>query len=171
VTPRRYQPFWCEENIWHLAQDPATAGDPRFVVVLTGAAAQVACWQQKAGAAGAPILWDYHVVLAVRTDAWKIWDLDGRLGCPVDAHAWLDATFPYPPLVPARFQPRFGLIPANEYVRTFGSDRAHMRDANGGWQQPPPAWPPIEGHGLTLTEALRRARQGLDLSAVTALWA
>src|SRR5438105_3055050 len=26
--PKHYQPFWCEENIWHLAQDPATVGDP-----------------------------------------------------------------------------------------------------------------------------------------------
>jgi hypothetical protein len=47
--------------------------------VITGAGAQVACWQQKAGVANAPILWDYHVVLAVHSDGWCIWDLDGRL--------------------------------------------------------------------------------------------
>ena len=175
MTPKHYQPFWCEENIWHLAQDPATAGDPavkeRFVVVITGAGAQVACWQQKAGIAGGPILWDYHVVLAVHSDGWRIWDLDGRLGCPVAARAWLDATFPFPRLVPARFQPRFALIPADEYVRTFGSDRGHMRAADGSWQQPPPPWPALAGQGMTLTDVITRARHGLDLAAVTERWA
>lgn len=172
MKPPLYQPFWCEENIWHLAQDPATAGDERLVVVIVGAGAQVACWQQKAGVSGAPILWDYHVVLATRSgEDWRLWDLDGCLGFPIAARTWLETTFPSPQLVPARFQPRFGLIPADDFVSTFGSDRSHMRAADGTWQQPPPPWPPIAGHGLTLADARRQARQGLDLAAITARWA
>ena len=131
----------------------------------------MACWQQKAGVGGAPILWDYHVVLATHAVGWLIWDLDGRLGYPIAARTWLDTTFPCPNLVPARFQPRFALIPADDFVSTFGSDRGHMRAADGTWQQPPPPWPAIAGHGLTLADALRRARRGLDLAEVTARWA
>jgi hypothetical protein len=145
--------------------------DERVVLVVTGASAEVACWHQKAGGADAPILWDYHVVLAARAGAaWSIWDLDGRLGAPVAARAWLGTTFPLPALVPARHQPRFEWIAADEYVRGFGSDRSHMRTPDGGWQREPPAWPPIDGAGRALTlSALRaRARDGLDLAALTA---
>lgn len=168
MTTFRYQAFWCEENIWHLAQHSAPAGDERFVLVVVGAKAEVACWNQKAAAAGAPLLWDYHVVLATRSDGWRIWDLDGRSGCPVSAATWLGTTFPCPELVPARFQPRFAAIRAAEYIQRFGSDRAHMRDANGSWLHPPPPWPAISGPSLTLADALQQARHGLDLAAVAA---
>jgi hypothetical protein len=170
VTPFLHQPFWCEENVWHLAQHAATQAPERLVLVLTGAGAQVACWHQKAGDPGRPILWDYHVVLATRTDArgWQVWDLDSRVGIPVEARAWLQATFPAPDQVPRPYQPRFAAIPADDYVRGFGSDRAHMRDSDGSWMQQPPPWPTIAGGGLTLTEALEQARRGLDLAKIAA---
>lgn len=168
-SPFLHQPFWCEENVWHLAQHPAVAAaSERLVLLLSGAQAQVACWQQKAGQDGDPILWDYHVVLAARFDGWQIWDLDGRLGCPTGARQWLRATFPCPEVVPAAYQPRFAVIPADEYVARFGSDRAHMLDASGNWQQPPPPWAAITGTGLTLAEALRQARGGLNLTELEA---
>jgi hypothetical protein len=71
-------------------------------------------------------------------------------------------------VVPARFQPRFAVIAAEDYVGRFGSDRAHMRDAKGRWQQPPPRWPAITGAGLTLAAAIQRARGALDLAALEA---
>jgi hypothetical protein len=163
-----YQPFWCEENIWHLAQNPATVADERFVLLITGAKAEVACWQQRSGVDGVPVLWDYHVVLATRSERWQIWDLDGRLGFPVPAETWLGSTFPCPDLVPARFQPRFALIPAADYVQSFGSDRAHMRGPDGRWLQPPPPWPAITGQALSLADAIQQARQGFDQTAVAA---
>jgi hypothetical protein len=163
-----YQPFWCEENIWHLAQHSATAASERLVLVITGAEAPVACWQQKAGVEGAPVLWDYHVVLATRADGWQIWDLDGRAGLPVAAETWLRTTFPCPELVSESYQPRFAVIAADHYLQRFGSDRAHMRDLNGGWLQPPPPWAEIGGLGLSLPDALAQARQGLDLAALEA---
>jgi len=164
--PILHQPFWCEENIWHLAQHPATAAAERLVLVIAGAEAEVACWHQKAGGPGAPVLWDYHVVLATRARDWQIWDLDGRLGYPVSAEDWLRTTFPLPENVPDAFQPRFAVISADDYVDHFGSDRAHMRAADGSWQHPPPPWPELTGRGLTLAQAIAQARQGLDLGAL-----
>jgi hypothetical protein len=161
--PPRHQPFWCEENIWFLAQHPALTACERLVIVLTGATAEVACWQQRAGAADGFVLWDYHVVLAMQAPDWQILDLDTRLGHPLPARDWLMATFPQHTRVRPAYQPRFALIPAPAYIRDFGSDRSHMRTADGGWQRPPPPWPPVTGHGLTLPALLAQARQGLSL--------
>ncbi len=164
MSPILHQPFWCEENIWHLAQNPTTAANERVVLVIAGAEAEVACWHQKAGIDGNPVLWDYHVVLATRTDGWRIWDLDGRLGHPVSARTWLQTTFPHPELVPARYQPRFAVIAADDYVRRFGSDRSHMRGPDGLWLQTPPPWDEIAGHGMTLKDVIGEARRGLGLA-------
>jgi hypothetical protein len=164
-----HQPFWCEENIWHLAQHPAPGAGERLVLVISGAGGEVACWAQRAGRAGRPILWDYHVVLAVRwEDGWRIWDLDTRLGCPLPAATWLHGTFPCPDRVLPAFQPRFAVIPAATWIASFGSDRAHMRDAGGGWQRPPPPWPPIHAGDLSLEAAVQQARNGIDLAGLLA---
>jgi hypothetical protein len=161
-----YQPFWCEENIWHLVQHPATAADDRLALVITGAQDHVACWKQKAADELKPVFWDYHVVLATRADGWQIWDLDSRLGFPVPAQTWMETTFPYPERVPPRYRPMFATIPAEDYLQHFGSDRSHMRDPRGEWQQPPPPWTAIDGQGLRLADLIQRAKHGLDLAAL-----
>lgn len=167
--PILHQPFWCEENIWHLAAHPAPGAGERLVIVITGAVDAAACWNQRAGRPGQPILWDYHVVLAVHAQDWLIWDLDTRLGAPpLPAHEWLRGTFPQPGRVRPPFQPRFALFTAAAWRAGFASDRSHMRRADGGWQHPPPPWPMIAGSGLGLGEAIVQARQGLDLTALAA---
>jgi hypothetical protein len=50
-------------------------------------------------------------------------------------------------------RPMLRIIAAHEYRERFASDRRHMRDASGGWQQPPPPWPAI-GRGHTLDAIL-----------------
>jgi protein N-terminal glutamine amidohydrolase len=165
-SPILYQAFWCEENIWQLVQHPAAAANERLVLVIAGAEDQVACWKQKAGNDLDPVFWDYHVVLATRADDWRVWDLDSRLGLPVSARTWMQTTFPFPERVPRRFQPRFAAIPAEDYLQRFGSDRAHMRDVHGEWQQPPPPWTAIDGQGLRLADLIQQAKQGLDLVAL-----
>lgn len=39
------------------------------------------------------------------------------------------------------------MIRADLYLKTFASDRSHMKDANGEWQKPPPSYPCIETAG------------------------
>lgn len=164
----KYQAFWCEENIWHLAQAPETAAGERLVLAISGVSGHVACWQQKAGEPDEGLMWDYHVVLATKVGTWQIWDLDSRLGAPVPAAIWLKESFPFPDFVPRRFHPRFAVIEAQTYVQDFTSDRSHMRDKFGNWTQPPPPWPAICGSGLNL-EALRQlAKNGLDIAELAA---
>ena len=159
----RYQPYFCEENIWQLAADPAPGGGERAVLVVSGTGGTVACWEQRAGPDDGPILWDYHVVLLAGGPAWTIWDLDCRRGCPLPAAVWLAASFPFPDRIRLRHQPRFAWFSAAEWRNRFSSDRAHMRDGAGGWLQPPPPWPASQAGDLTLDLAIAAARQGCDL--------
>ena len=50
--PFRHQPFWCEENIWHLAGDPAIGPGERHVLGVGGGHARRAARAQ-GGAPGA----------------------------------------------------------------------------------------------------------------------
>ncbi len=138
LTLPKYQPFWCEENVWHLC---AEAGAP-FAVFVASTARACPMWAQRAGD---PVVWDYHVVaLAPSAEGtWDVWDLDSTLGMPVPAGRWLDATFAGHDGLRAEFRPWFRVVARDELLATFASDRAHMRDAAGGWQQAPPPWPPI----------------------------
>ncbi len=104
-------------------------------------------WHQQASPrAGAPIRWDYHVILLVG-EPWEIWDLDTTLGCPLPAGEYLRRSFRSH--VPAQVAPFFRLVPAEEFVEIFASDRAHMRRDDGRYLRPPPPWPPILKEGST----------------------
>jgi protein N-terminal glutamine amidohydrolase len=163
----RHQPFWCEENIWHLAGDPAIGPGERHALFITGQAGEVACWAQRAAPDPTiPVRWDYHVVLAVRLAPgdWQIWDLDSHLGHPLPATIWLTGTFRHQTRIPPSFRPRFALIPATDYRRDLYSDRSHMRTPTGDWQQPRPPWPAITNGTRSLTEYLATAT--LDLGGL-----
>lgn len=150
--PEHDAPFWCEENAWHLCIDPRIGTDA-VVVVISNPARAVALWRQRAAASpDAPVIWDYHVVVAAQHQGrTTVWDPDTTIGFGIDAASYRALTFLPPPR--ALLRPRFRVIAAAEYRARFASDRRHMRDASGGWQQPPPAWPPI-GTGHTLDAIL-----------------
>ena len=145
----RYWPHFCEENIWYLCTDERVLhnGEPipvedRRVVFISNPRGRVAMREQRAGGLQ-PVLWDYHVVLlAGRT----VWDLDTTLGFPVGLAEWVKGSF-YP--LRPDFAPRFRVIDAPTYLRTFGSDRSHMLGPGGVPMKPFPPWPRI-GVGMTL---------------------
>jgi hypothetical protein len=150
--PPKYTPFYCEENIWHLCGDPRFATCPSKVVIISNESRACTLWAQRAAPlAGAPVTWDYHVILiAKRSLQWKVWDLDTTLDVPVELPSYLSVTFP-PELraqtARERLAPRFRIIEAETYRRTFSSDRSHMHDTDGRWHQKPPPWPPIVREG------------------------
>ena len=141
-----YQPFYCEENIWQLCRHAQPGPGERLVAVVTGYGGRCALWHQRtAEVAGDAVLWDYHVMLFAGGPHWQVWDLDTDLGLPVPAAAYLDATFPAGPRIPARFLPRFRLVDPADYRAHLRSDRSHMRGADGELTSPPPPWPPPGG--------------------------
>lgn len=139
----RYQPFYCEENVWWLAQEPRFEGLGREVVFVSNERGACAMFHQRAAkSALVPVVWDYHVILAVHAPSGvEVWDLDCAGGAPLAGADWLRLSFSA--RLPSMFAPLFRVLPADEFVRTFSSDRGHMRAKDGTFRAPPPPWPCI----------------------------
>jgi hypothetical protein len=140
-TAYDYTPFYCEENVLRLL--PGLAGES-FAVLVTNASRRVEMLRQRAGGPGpGAVLWDYHAFALSRGEEWLAWDFDTTLGFPAPAAEYLRRSFdPH-----AGEPPRFRVVPAADYVRSFRSDRSHMRRPDGSWAALPPPWPPADGVG------------------------
>lgn len=137
----RYQPFYCEENAYHLGQDPILGERPRSVVFVSNVDRACAMWDQRAaGPRGRALLWDYHVVVLAR-DPWEIWDLDTHLPLPSPAIDYLAKSFRLG--IAEVYLPRFRVIDAATFAATFSSDRSHMLRRDGTFKRTPPPWPMI----------------------------
>ena len=140
-----YTAFYCEENIWQLTGNPALVDDERVVLIITNPTRTCLLWQQCAAVLGQPVVWDYHVVLVVRSvpgQAWQVYDFDTRLAFPSTLDTWLGETFPGCDQWLPDLLPHFRVVPAADFRDRLVSDRGHMKTA-GGWRQPPPPWPCI----------------------------
>jgi hypothetical protein len=167
-----YAPYYCEENVWWLAQDARFADRERDVVIISNARHTVAMHAQRDGR-GRAVFWDYHVVLAVRApSSWEVWDLDTTLGMPIDAARWLDGSFGF--RTTDLIAPRFRLVPADTYIANLATDRRHMRDEHGAFREPPPPWPIIGGgaHDLDRWIDVHDTTYGewIDLPALERRW-
>ena len=156
-----YWPYYCEENVWHLA---ATCEVPGCAIFVSNALQQVLLLHQRAGEPPAGmVLWDYHVIWAEYDgDACCIRDADSTLaesGELIPLEQYVHETFPELQTAFAEFAPRFRVIPAALFLNTFASDRRHMRAGNGDWLQKPPPWPCI-GSGHTLAELMQMVSPG-----------
>jgi hypothetical protein len=138
-----YSPYYCEENVWHLCQQPDFKAYDRKVALISNDRRSCALWHQRARTGpDQPILWDYHVVLLFRSEDWQVYDLDTLLETPTPIAQYIKQTFKQGP-VPEPYLPVFRIIDADEFVSIFSSDRSHMLTADGKWQVPPPPWPAI----------------------------
>ncbi len=140
----RYTPFYCEENIWHLAQEKCFLGLDTFVAIVSGKGSYRRLWfQNQAADQESPVFWDYHVLLLVFDNGWHVWDLDTTLGLPVTAETYFQKTFLNSGIDLENCDVILRLIASESYVRSFSSDRSHMLSPTGEWLAPPPAWPAI----------------------------
>jgi hypothetical protein len=134
-------PFFCEENVWRQLQSPSlpVPVDERFAVFISNRARKVAMWSQRAAAAD-PVVWDYHVVCLCHGAAGAVVvDVDCTAGVVLPLASWAAVSFR--PWAPTEVAPRFRVVHAPDFLRTFSSDRSHMLDAQGQPLKPPPPWP------------------------------
>ncbi|MEM6996473.1 MAG: hypothetical protein AAF721_38570, partial [Myxococcota bacterium] len=152
AAAHRYCSMYCEENVWHLCGDAQVPDGPRAAVFISNRQRSVAVAQQRlAVVPGFPIVWDYHVVMTVRTDGrWHVWDLDCVLGLHIEVEHWLDASFGGGFGFGSQYAPLFRVVPGAVYRERLSSDRSHMRNEDGDYQATPPTWPTIGGEGNNL---------------------
>ena len=160
-----YQPFFCEENVWHLL---ASISTPAWAVFIRALRGPVWMTMQRAAAPADVIGWDYHVI-ALMTGPARVADLDSHLPFPCPLERYLQASFP--PGAPTAGRPRFRVVPAADYRVGLHTDRRHMKDATGRWLHPPPPWPPLTPgrHDLERWLALDDAHW-VDADALRGRW-
>ena len=145
-------PYYCEENIFLLAEDRCSAGAAGTVILVSNRSRSVVLSAQRAAGGSRFVVWDYHVVYL---ESGLVFDLDTVLAVPTPASDYVAATFP-PALRESGspYAPWFSTITAGRYLDVFSSNRDHMRDDEGRYVQPPPPWPRIyrPEHGNTLFE-------------------
>lgn len=54
----------------------------------------------------------------------------------------------------------FRVIPAEEFLQTFASDRSHMLTPDGHWMAPPPTYPPIKTKGIDTNTRANETEKG-----------
>ncbi|GAB0181619.1 protein N-terminal glutamine amidohydrolase [Grus japonensis] len=136
VPPRpacAYTSCYCEENVWKLC-DYIRSRDQypleEFYTVFISND-----WRM-----------DYHVILLHVSSGEQnfIYDLDTVLPFPCPFDVYSVEAFRLDDSLHPEFHRKIRMIRADLYLKTFASDRSHMKDANGKWQKPPPSYPCIE---------------------------
>jgi hypothetical protein len=128
ISDYPYTALFCEENIWKLLQILTGQGRSPAqleVILLCNQQGHLAIRNQKLAPLGEYIVWDYHVILVDREHE-TIYDFDSRLDFPVSISRYLSSTLPDPSIVPEHYLPTFRVIPAQDYLERFCSDRSHM---------------------------------------------
>ncbi|KAL9252041.1 N-terminal glutamine amidohydrolase-like protein, partial [Drosera capensis] len=151
-----------EENVYLLCKKLITSGiaDERgsdlFVVFISNEKKQIPLWHQKAShRADGLVLWDYHVICVQKkrdddSPHPVVWDIDSTLQLPSSLGLYVaDAIRPSFQLF-SEYQRYFRIVHAPLFLRSFASDRRHMRDSSGNWTAEPPQYDPIVAQDGTI---------------------
>ncbi|XP_066482063.1 protein N-terminal glutamine amidohydrolase [Tiliqua scincoides] len=154
VVPARlacaYTSCYCEENVWKLCEYIQNQNqhplEEFYAVFISNDRRMVPLWKQQAGCGDQPVIWDYHVILlhVSSGDQNFIYDLDTVLPFPCPFDTFVEETFKSDNNLNPEFRRKVRVVRGDAYLKTFASDRSHMKDASGNWLKPPPLYPCIE---------------------------
>ncbi|XP_072426985.1 protein N-terminal glutamine amidohydrolase isoform X2 [Chiloscyllium punctatum] len=145
-----YTSCYCEENIWKLCeyiknrrQHPL---EEWYTVFISNDQKMVPIWSQQSGSGDQPVIWDYHVILLHDCGGQhcEIYDLDTTLPFPCPFDTYVKEAFRSEDLIRPAFRRKMRVLRADLYLKTFASDRSHMKDVNGTWRMTPPPYPCIQ---------------------------
>ena len=153
----KYSANFCEENIWHLCQNPELENFSKRVIIVSNSNRNCQFRFQKSINDEEFVWWNYHVILfASNENSSLIYDFDSTLPVPLSGKEYLEKTFLSNENWKENDLPGFKLIDAIDYINSFISDRSHMKGVDGNWLSTPPKWPIIgkDGGALPLPELL-----------------
>jgi len=148
-----YQAAYCEENIWHLCQHESFQ-DSYVVFILSKGDSFPMLNQRASQHPSFPIFWDYHVILLLIAETKQIYDFDTNLAFNTNIKTYFSHSFIEEKLLAEHEIPLFRVIPSDEYVKLFSSDRSHMKTPKG-WLAPPPSWPLIGRSATNLSDFIQ----------------
>ncbi|XP_038079174.1 protein N-terminal glutamine amidohydrolase-like isoform X2 [Patiria miniata] len=150
-----YTNCYCEENVWKLceyAQEHHQDQLEHFLAVfISNSAKTIPIWHQKAGnGPDQPVVWDYHVICihCPEVSDPQVYDLDSLLPFPCPLVQYLQSAIQSDASLKVQYHRKFRVVPAELFLKTFASDRSHMRTADGTWMKPPPPY-----HCIATTES------------------
>ncbi|ESW17596.1 hypothetical protein PHAVU_007G252600 [Phaseolus vulgaris] len=148
-----HTPFYCEENVYLLCKKLCSDGIAKaegsdlFVVFISNEKKQIPLWNQKASKrADGVILWDYHVIcIQIKQGDVPplVWDLDSTLPFPSPLPSYVSETIRPSFQLFSDYNRLFRVVHAPIFLRSFASDRRHMKDSGGKWVEEPPPHEPI----------------------------
>lgn len=145
-----YTSCYCEENVWKLCEHIRSQNqyplEEFYAVFISNDRRMVPLWKQQAGCGEQPVIWDYHVILLHVSSGGQnfIYDLDTVLSFPCPFDTYIEEAFKSDSIINPGFRRKVRLIRADVYLKTFASDRSHMKDTRGNWLKEPPRYPCIE---------------------------
>ncbi|XP_051927839.1 protein N-terminal glutamine amidohydrolase [Hippocampus zosterae] len=153
ITPAHdecaYSSCYCEENVWKLCEsvhkERSAPLQELFVVFISNDNRTVPLWKQKSASGEQPVIWDYHVVLLhvpAGSEA-TVYDLDSVLPFPCTLKLYATRALRSDRSIQPAYHRKLRVVPADCFLLNFASDRSHMKNADGSWKMPPPAYPPI----------------------------
>ncbi|WVZ98349.1 hypothetical protein U9M48_043806 [Paspalum notatum var. saurae] len=149
-----HTPCYCEENVYMLCKELIRIGvaDPTgtdlYVVFISNEEKKVPLWHQKASHSDDGfICWDYHVI-CIQSRRSKgvvdfVWDLDSDLPFPCPFIQYVSDAIQPLSFGNSIYSRLFRVIHAPVFLRSFASDRSHMKDPKGNWIELPPKYEPI----------------------------
>eukprot|EP00116_Pleurobrachia_bachei_P011378 sb/3471640/ len=164
-----YTSCYCEENVYKLIESWENRPRDLHAVFITNALKQCPIWQQESSSNPAqPVIWDYHVIAATST---HVFDLDTRLPFPCDLEMYLQQSFKPDEVLNPVYMQKLRPIAAEDFLKTFSSDRRHMKK-DGEWLSEPPTYAPIFnpslGHNLSdLINCTDRTWPWLDVNELS----
>ncbi|EEE63584.1 hypothetical protein OsJ_18401 [Oryza sativa Japonica Group] len=150
-----HTPYYCEENVHLLCKELIRSGisDPAgtnlYAVFISNEEKKVPLWYQKASHSGDGfVLWDYHVIcIQSRRKNGEVldlvWDLDSSLPFPCSFIQYVSDAIRPLSFGNSTYRRLFRVIHAPVFLRSFASDRSHMKDHAGNWIQLPPKYESI----------------------------
>uniref|UniRef100_A0A7M4EN68 Protein N-terminal glutamine amidohydrolase n=1 Tax=Crocodylus porosus TaxID=8502 RepID=A0A7M4EN68_CROPO len=145
-----YTSCYCEENIWKLCEYIQSQDQYQleefYVIFISNDRKMIPLWKQRSGCGDKPVVWDYHVILLHDSsgDQSFIYDLDTVLPFPCLFDTYIEEAFRSDDDIYPEYRRKIRAVRADVYLKTFASDRSHMKDSSGKWLKPPPSYPCIE---------------------------
>lgn len=177
IASFQHTPYYCEENVYllckKLCEDEMAKPDASdlFVVFISNEKNQIPLWHQRASnRADGVILWDYHVICVQQRKENSlpdlVWDLDSSLPFPSPLPTYVAETVRPSFQLFSEFQRVFRIVHAPLFLKSFASDRRHMKDSSGNWVATPPSYEVIIAEDLTVVHNLNEylAMSSLDVT-------